>query len=102
MFTRFFYLIGLVLAVWWLPTWLAWLLALLGIIRYHRFYEVLLPALLFDLLYGASHVSFLALPLGFTALALVLVFLAEELKAVVLLERWPNDIITPSNRTKFF
>lgn len=81
MAARLIYLLGLFLAVWWLPWWLVLLCGLAGIVRYHHFYEVLLPALCFDLLYAAPGVTWLGFQFAVSALSLVLVYVLEDFKA---------------------
>lgn len=85
---RLIYLLLTILAVLWLPSWLAIILGLVGIVRYHHFYEVIIPALLYDFLYSAAGTTLVGFPLMLAAFSLVVVYLLEDLKKIILVERW--------------
>ena len=77
---RLAYWLGLLSGLFYLPFWL-WLV-LLGVALIHQphFYEALLPALLFDLIYGAPGVTLFGFRLLVTTLTLAAVYLVGELK----------------------
>lgn len=85
---RIIYLLVIILAVLWLPSWLAIVLGLVGVVRYHHFYEVLIPALLYDFLYSAPGATWVGFPLMLSAFSLAAVYLLEDLKKIILVERW--------------
>jgi hypothetical protein len=61
---------------WWWPV----ALGLVGILLYPKFYEVLLPALLLDLIYGASNLGWFGWQFAASAMALILVLVINQLK----------------------
>ena len=77
---RFGYLIGLLGAVLWLPAWIAVALGLGAIIHQSKFYDILLPAFIFDVHYGVAGATWFGFQYLATALALALVYLIEALK----------------------
>ncbi len=74
------YLVVLLLAALWLPAWFFWLAALAAIALEPHYYEVLLPALFFDVLYGAPGAGWFGFAYVATALLVVLVYLSDELR----------------------
>ncbi len=78
--SRLGWLLGLIAAVLWLPWWLVVLTALGALFFESYFYELLLPAFLFDSLWGAPGLGWFGVHYLTTALALVLVYLFEQLK----------------------
>jgi hypothetical protein len=87
MASRIFYLLVLVALVLWAPWWLAIIFGLLGIVRYHNFYEVIIPALFFDFLYSAAGVTLVHFPLEFSVFSLAAVYLLEDFKAMIMINR---------------
>ena len=73
--------LGLLLAVFYLPVWIVALFGLVALIYYPNFYEILIPAILFDAIYGAPGAPWFGFQYLATAFALVAVYLMEELKA---------------------
>jgi hypothetical protein len=84
---RIIYSVVIILAVLWLPSWLSIIFGLAGIIRYHHFYEILAPALIFDFLYAAPGVTPVGFPLMFSVFGLAAVYLAEDFKTMVMISR---------------
>ncbi len=81
---RIIYSIVIILAVLWLPSWLSIIFGLVGIIRYHHFYEILAPALIFDFLYAAPGVTLVGFPLMFSVLGIAAVYLVEDFKTRIM------------------
>lgn len=77
-------LCGLVL---WAPWWLAAICGLAGIVRYKNFYELIIPALIFDFIYSATGATPVGFPLFVSFFALVLVYLIGGLKEVLIFDR---------------
>lgn len=71
---RLLSLLGIILAVFLLPWWLSLLAALLCLYFFNKFYELLIPAFLFDLLYTSPSQNYLLWPA--ILLTLVLIFLS--------------------------
>lgn len=87
MTARVIYLLIILGAVLWLPSWLAIILGVVGVIRYHNFYEILLPTLCFDFLYSSAGVTPVGFPLMFSFFSVAAVYLLEDLKSIILISR---------------
>lgn len=88
MVNRIFYVLIIILAVFLLPWWLSVIFGLVGIFRYSHFYEVIIPALLFDFLYSASGVTWVYFPLLFSVFSLALVYVVEDFKTRLMVSRY--------------
>ena len=71
MYSRIFIDILLGLGVFFLPPWLVFLIALVGIFYFDSFYEILCAGICLDVLYGQP-LPFLSIPLLYTFFAAVL------------------------------
>lgn len=70
----------LLVAVWWLPWWLFLTLWCLGAIFLTRFYQALVPAFIFDLIYVVAGNGPWYLPLPLSVATIILLWLAAELQ----------------------
>ena len=70
----------LLLAVWWLPWWLFLAIWILGVIFLPHFYQALLPAFIFDLVYIARDSGFWPLALPLSVATVILLWLSVELQ----------------------
>jgi hypothetical protein len=88
MAARIIYLIIVLLSVLWLPSWLPIIFGLVGMAYYHNFYEVIVPAFMFDIIYSAPGVTPVHFPLMFSVLGIAAVYLAEDFKTRLMVSRF--------------
>lgn len=80
MIVRLVYLFVLVLFSFFAPWWVLGPLVAMAIWRFPYFYEVVLPAMIFDSLFSAAGVTPVGFTLMFTFFTVAAVYLAEKLK----------------------
>lgn len=78
---RLFFDVGFLIILFFSPWWVVFFWGALGVIFFSNYYEFLIVGILFDLLYGGAHTSWMAVfgLMGLTASAL-LMLLFEWLK----------------------
>lgn len=75
--------LGALLAPWWLVV----LGAMVAVVAFKNFYELVLPALWADAIWLGPEVTRLRFPLALTLAAVMAVYLAEEIKELIRLRR---------------
>ncbi len=87
---RFLTLVGLCFAVLVLPWWATVFLLLISLVYFSWFYEAILPAVLFDLLYSLPQTAFFGFYLISVIIVLLTIFLVEEIRKRLFVYRDKN------------
>lgn len=74
----------IVLSVFFLPWWLTTILAVLALLKFDFFLEIVLIGLLLDVIYG-THLIFVHIPYALSLLAIILFLLTTSLKKKLLI-----------------
>lgn len=85
MLNRLLITIFLLVSVFLLPWWLTAFLVIVAIWCFPNFYESMLPALAFDLIYGSQNTGFFGFQFAGSCLVLLAIVLTETLRGQLIL-----------------